>query len=238
MSTYGLQVFGEGVAAFQIDSNTTDTQHLPITHSATGTSVGAGLTNAQKAAIYQPGDIIMARPVSGSGSLCISDDAYPNFSQNADYKILSPAAGAPTNVNSSTHGLTVFNNPSTAADGSVIPSKKIFDSRSFTNSIPFNQIYGKLSFDGGPQSAGALIATNNIVLASTTQAKYDKTYTVMNGGYFVEGFPTVIHGFYFDDANNRILYHSVITFALPWYPYPVINNPIKNYGDVMIGELV
>ncbi len=65
MSNYGLQVFGDGVAAFQIDSNTTSTEHLVLRFSSTGTSVGATLTDAQKAAIYSDGDIVMARPVSG-----------------------------------------------------------------------------------------------------------------------------------------------------------------------------
>lgn len=236
MSNYGLQVFGDGVANFQIDSNTTSTEHLPLRFSSTGTSVGHNLTDAQKAAIYSDGDIVMARPVSGQGSLCMSSLnesgqslTYPRFSQNADYRIFTTASTAPTNVNSSTHGLTVFNNSN--------PPVKIFDSRSFSNSIPFTAIYGVTTFDGGAQSASSMNATNNIVLPATTQEKYDKTYVVMNGGVFVG--TTVINGFFFDDTNDRILFHSQVSFTLPFAnPGDLTTSDVPNFNDIMIGELI
>lgn len=216
MSNYGLRVTGIGTAAFQIDSNTTSTQHMALVFSGTGTSVA---TNSG----YTGGDILMARPVSGTGSLCIDQNTYPNFFQNADYRIFRASANAPTNLNGSTHGLTVTNDAS--------PPIKIFDSRSFANSIPFTQIFGKTSFTGGNQpSQGTL---NNTIVSAASQAIYDKTYVLMNGGYFT-GTNTFIQGFYFDDTTNKILFESFVVINF----MGIGTVSITNYSDIMTGELI
>ena len=64
MSAYGLQASGTN-GIFQIDSNSTSTFHLAASN------VGTTTSNNQSISGYTAGDIVMARPTSGSGTLVL-----------------------------------------------------------------------------------------------------------------------------------------------------------------------
>ena len=215
--TYGLQATGTN-GIFQIDSNTTSTFHLAMTN------VGTTTSNNQAISGYTAGDMVMARPTSGSGTLVLdvlTNAAAPRFNVPATYYIFKQSASASTTLNGSDYGLTVFN------DNGI----KIFDSRSFSNSIPFTAIHEPGTFVGGDQpSAGA---TNNTVATYSNATDFNKGYVMVNGGYYT-GSNTVIQGFYFDNTNYKILFESFVFIS-----YAGIGIvPIAQFGAIMVGSLV
>tara|TARA_B000000532_G_scaffold158352_1_gene127440 strand:+ start:19 stop:669 length:651 start_codon:yes stop_codon:yes gene_type:complete len=214
---FGLQATGTN-GIFQIDSNTTSTFHLAASN------VGTTTTNNQAISGYAVGDLVMARPTSGSGTLvfdALTNVTAPKFNVPATYYIFKPSANASTSLNGSEFGLTVFNQTGT----------KIFDSRSFANSIPFTAIHQPGTFSGGDQpSAGA---TNNTVATYSNLTNFNKAYVMVNGGQY-DNAGTIIQGFYFDNTNYKILFESFtfISFA------NIGSVPIPQFGAIMAGSLV
>ncbi len=214
---FGLSATGTN-GIFQIDSNTTSTFHLAASN------VGTTTTNNQAISGYTAGDMVMARPTSGSGTLVLdvlTNASAPRFNVPATYYIFKPSASASTSLNGSEFGLTVFNQTGT----------KIFDSRSFTNSIPFTAIHAPGTFVGGDQpSAGA---TNNTVSTYSNTTNFNKAYVMVNGGYYT-GSNTIIQGFYFDSTNYKILFESFVFISFAG----IGTVPIAQFGAVMVGSLV
>ena len=216
MAAYGLQATGTN-GIFQIDSNTTSTFHLAASN------VGTTTSNNQSISGYTAGDLVMARPTSGSGTLVLdvlTNVAAPVFNVPATYYIFKPSASASTTLNGTDFGLAVFNQTGT----------KIFDSRSFTNSIPFTAIHQPGTFVGGDQpSAGA---TNNTVATYSNATDFNKAYVMVNGGYTQAN--VLIQGFYFDSVNYRILFESFVFINFGG----IGDIPIAQFGAIMVGSLV
>ena len=89
---YGILIQGVG-GIFQVDSEKGSTKYMQVTHNSTTSNSQSGLTGHRMIINHwKSGDIVFARPVSGSGRL-VSDFQVdpPEFEVSTAYLVLKPA---------------------------------------------------------------------------------------------------------------------------------------------------
>ena len=223
--TYGISVTGAN-NSYQIDSSSTSAatntpKFLAVHDSSDSHSAGVAVSN------YTAGDILFARPSSGTGMVCATQstlDGNITFNTAVKYRLLKPAnSGSLTTTGS--YGLQVFNTAN--------PAVLIYDSRHTSKGVQIKQVWPKASFAGGVQQAGALVTTNNTVYTASSQADFDSTFINVNSG-FLNGNFAAINTFYFDDAANKILYNSHVTIS--YLGIGIV--PIPNFTEVLVGGII
>ena len=213
---YGMKIDGaEGI--YQVDGSTSSTSFLTIVHNGT-------TLNSSPYAIsnYSAGDIVFARPTSGSGRFC-SDFTVstPTFNVQASYLILRPSSNISSAVSGSgvTYGIQIKNAANTV----------IFDSRAFSGSggsaLEIEEIHPRMTLLGADQpntfdASNALDPGNNTfnktVFNAGDSTTLAKTYvSVMNGFNFQPNSSTnsqIINGYHFENGttNYRVLYEGYI----------------------------
>jgi len=239
---YGIEIDGvQGI--YQVNSTTATTRYLAITHNSSSIYHNGQhkLIDSAGNEPFDDGDIVLARPTSGSGSFCANFlESPPIFNVAASYLVLKPSDSnnLVTNVNGTTYGVIINNSV----------GNKIFDSRSFTAGVEIDRIIPKGAMEGGDQpysfegdfefdrSANKLVYTSN-------STDWDNTYVSVNNGYFdvnwnVEGIGAILNGYNFRDSTDTagpytILFQGFIRTA----PQALGNLAFANNSTIMAAIL-
>ena len=237
--SYGMRIQGVG-GIFQVDSTKESTKFLQVTHNST--TVNTSGAHRMQTGHWDEGDIVFARPTSGTGRLIVDfQQTNPEFEVQSAYLVLKPAnsANASTSLNGSNYGIQI---------NGTTTGTKLFDSRGFAAGVSIEEMHPKSTLIGGDQPADVFSPANgqldpgttslNKTVFSTTSANWSKAYVTVNNGYYanpdnhISG-GVVQNGYHFDATNYRILYQGYLTASAT-----IIGIiPLTNSSTVMAGLL-
>ena len=198
---YGMKIEGvDGI--YQIDGSTSSTSYLQITHNATGTSVSG----------FDAGDIVFARPTSGSGRFCSNFQVSPpTFNVQAEYLVLKPSNSS--NLITETgldYGLQIKNTAGVVIYDSRNCIGGVGDTNGTTMAgLEIDATHPKASLTGGVQTSAG--ETGNLIYQSSS-ANWDNTFVSVNSGTnanpnnIAVGY--IIDGSYWDSTNYRVRFEG------------------------------
>ena len=213
---YGIIIEGVG-DIFQVDSRTTSTTFLAITHTGSVLSAaGDGLFHLPSNK-WDTGDILLAKP-----NVVTSTSFFSNFRDPTDiefnvafkYIVLKPtnSTNAATNLNGSNYGIQVNNSAGTPI--------KIFDSRSFASGIDVKTVVPHASKIGGDQpytfQGGNSVDDQALKTIYTSSASdWPDVYVSVNSGIFLNPSSVtghVLNGYYYYQTGStyKILHQAFI----------------------------
>ena len=234
---YGILIQGVG-GIFQVDSEKGSTKYMQVTHNSTTSNSQSGLTGHRMIINHwKSGDIVFARPVSGSGRLVSYFQVDPpEFEVSTAYLVLKPANSttASTSLNGSNYGIQI---------NGTTTGTKLFDSRGFASGVAIEEMHPKSTLFGGDQplssafgGTGNLEPSNRTIL-TTTSANWSKAYVTVNNGYYSQpdnaNAGVVQNGYHFDSSNYRILYQGYLQSSAT----EIGNVPLTNSSTIMAGLL-
>jgi len=213
---YGITIEGvDGI--YQVDSTTTSTRFLAITHTGSVTSAGGDGLFHLPSNKWDTGDILLAKP-----NVVTSTSFFSNFRDPTDiefnvafkYIVLKPtnSTNALTNLNGSSYGIEIKNSA-----GSPI---KIFDSRSFASGIDVKTVVPHASKYGGDQpytfGGGNSVDDQAAKTIYTSSASdWPNVYVSVNSGIFLNPSSVtgeVLNGYYYYQTGStyKILHQAYI----------------------------
>ena len=221
---YGLEVTGAN-DSFVIDSSISGAAYMPIVQGNTSCDDGNVYSN------YTLGDLIYARPASGSGMIFtdFGDPDNPEADGDQHFVLLRTSSTAPsTSQNGSNYGLKVL-------DEVVGGSQAVmYDSRHTASTVDIKASKGIKSLPGG------ISGYNGTPTESTENQIYtsynSNTYALMNGqASILQGYMKIKLGYHFK-ASTTIIYY------VGYYQWSGFGNqgsgPVANFGTILVGDLV
>jgi|TARA_B100001094_G_scaffold162911_1_gene157686 hypothetical protein len=221
---YGLEVTGPN-DSFVLDSGISGATYMPVVQGNTSVTNGNSYSN------YTLGDIIYARPSTGTGTIfCnFTNPSSPTAVGDQNFVLLRTSSSAPsTSQNSSTYGLRVLD---TVVGGS---QAVMYDSRQTASGFDIK------SSKGIGDCPGGVSGYNGTPTASNANKVYDSygstTYAMMNGmASLTQGFMQIYLGYNFKPGTTIIYWAG-------WYQYSGWGQSgfgaLSNFATLMVGDLI
>tara|TARA_B100000902_G_scaffold133017_1_gene131556 strand:- start:330 stop:1016 length:687 start_codon:yes stop_codon:yes gene_type:complete len=225
---YGLEVTGPN-DSFVIDSTISGATYMPVVKGDGTVSNGSSYSD------YTLGDIIYARPSTGSGTIfCdFTNPSSPTAVGDQNFILLRSSATAPsTTQNGSAYGLQVLDEVVTV--GGTSTQAVMYDSRQTANGFTIKASKGIGDCPGGVSGYNGTPTESNANKVYTSFGS--STYAMMNGmASLTQGYMKLYLGYNFK-AGTTIIYWA------GWYQYSGFGEtgfgPLANFGTLMVGDLI
>jgi len=244
---YGLKVIG-GNDTFIIDSDLTGARHLVVVAGPSTSTHNTTYTG------FASGDLIFAKPLSGSGRIVTSwtDPSnpkpihpnnsggsygydYPNSVQQS-YLVVRPSDNVTATDQNGGYGLTVFDTNGTS---------KMYDSRQTSKGLDIVALKGQYQCPGGMElesGGGTTFVSGNHIYAGGTLTNIYSCMNSSNSNIYVHPFTG-----YINHSYRGYMYRTgstdpgVYYFGWEWLIIPGVYAQFfdaRNINDLIIGELV